>query len=132
MNVARLLRLGGLKNSSDGVCYHDGDGEKRLRYFGKGRGLMGNSLFDTSITGNNPGVMLNQIGAKGCTQKSLREGHANAIGDSLTERSGRYLNRRSHPNLGVAWSSAVGLPEFQKVFSGNPVAENTCDSVLQN
>lgn len=53
---------------------------------------------------------------------TLRERHANRVGEALTKRSGSHFNARRVPNLWVTGRRGFPLAELLQIFELEPVA----------
>src|SRR5262249_56091418 len=47
-------------------------------------------------------------------------GHADAVGDTLSKGSSRGLDTRNQVVLGMTWSFAAKLPDLPNIFQPNP------------
>ena len=98
----------------------------------EGRGLVADALFEAAVTRDDPGAVIDEVGAVVGAQDSLGEGHADPVGHALAQGTGRDLDGRRHAVLGMPRGARVGLAELPQVLDREVVAEEVREAVLQD
>src|ERR1035437_8882144 len=93
---------------------------------------MTDSFLEASVTGDDPRAVINEMVAVVTAQDPLGDGHADAVGDALTEGPGRHFNRGGDAALGVSGRARMGLAKGAQIVGRQVVAKLVGEGVLQD
>ncbi len=99
---------------------------------GERRRFVADPFFKTAIAREDPGAMVDEAFAVVTAQDLLGDSHADAVGDTLSEWSGRDFDGRGHAAFGVARGLRVDLAKLFEVLNAQVVAELVGERVLQD
>ncbi len=99
---------------------------------GERRGLVANTFFDATVASDAPSAVVHEILAELRSQHPFCDSHANPVGDTLAQRSRRYLDGRRDADLGVTGRLGMRLAKRPNVLDAQVVAEDVRQPVLQH
>ena len=104
----------------DVVVVVDVDEATEPEVAGERRGLVAHALLEAAVAGDREHVVVGDLGAEARAQVRLGERDADAVGDALTERTGRDLDAGGVAVLGVARRARAPLAELLEVVELEP------------
>ncbi len=111
--------VGDLAVDGDIVVVPDDDKLVELEVTGQRDGFLGNTFHQAPIAGENPCVMVNNVGAEFSSQLGFSNGETDRIAEASTEWAGRGLNAGGMTIFGVASGLGSKLAEILDLLNGH-------------
>ena len=119
----------------DAVVVVEVDQAVQSQMSGQRSGLVGKALHHIAIRDNRVDVVIEEcvIGAvEARRQVFLRDRHADAVGEALSQRAGRRLDAQIEVAFGMTGRFAIPLPELLEVFDQHGISREVQQAVEQH
>ncbi len=119
--IVAVGELGGAVDRDVVVVVHV-DEATELEVAGERRRLVADALLEVAVARDDERVVADDVGAESSPQVALRDAHADAVREALTQRTGGDLDAGCLEALGMAGGLAAPLAELLQVLDLEPVA----------